>query len=48
MQLYQLDAVLPAAKDGHGLGRPDVVAGFEIGSGCGNMSGARIWLNASR
>jgi hypothetical protein len=28
------DPVIPPAKHGRGLGRPDVVAGFEIGGGC--------------
>jgi hypothetical protein len=38
-QLDKFDPVLPPAKHGRGLGRPDIVAGFEIGGGCREYDG---------
>ena len=38
-QLNELDPLLPPSKDGRGLGRPDIVAGFEIGGRCREYDG---------
>src|SRR4029077_14887400 len=38
-QLRQFDTILTAAKDGSGLGRPDVVARLQIRGCCGEYHG---------